>query len=79
MASESRGDGGEPKRLDVRSIDGEPFDDIMAALGRLDEGETLRLINGFEPEPLYGVLESRGFEHETSEEDGVWCVDITHA
>jgi uncharacterized protein (DUF2249 family) len=79
MASEPREDGGETKRLDVREVDGEPFDDIMAALGRLDEGETLRLVNSFEPEPLYGVLESRGFEHETSENDGVWRVDITHA
>lgn len=78
MASEPLDDG-EPNRLDVREIDGEPFDDIMAAVGRLDDGETLLLINSFEPEPLYGVLESRGFDHETSEDDGVWRVEVTRA
>jgi len=68
------------RRLDVREIDGEPFDDIVAALDDLPEGERLRLINSFEPEPLYAVLSERGFTHETERvgPDEVH-VDIEHA
>lgn len=63
--------------LDVREVDGEPFGVISSALDRLDDGETLLLINGFEPEPLYGVLDRRGFAHEASRvDDGEWHVRI---
>ncbi|MDY7083131.1 MAG: DUF2249 domain-containing protein [Halobacteria archaeon] len=64
-------------QLDAREID-EPFDDIMAALSELDEGDTLTLVNSFEPEPLYNVLENRGFTYEAEEDNGVWYVDIEH-
>lgn len=66
--------------LDVREIDGEPFSDIMAAVESLGDGEMLLLLNSFEPKPLYGVLEQRGFEYESnrSEED-VWQIEITQA
>ncbi|AQL43956.1 hypothetical protein BV210_15165 [Halorientalis sp. IM1011] len=68
------------RRLDVRDIDGEPFDDIMAALDDLPDGERLRLINSFEPEPLYAVLEQRGFTHETERVGpDEFHVDIEHA
>jgi uncharacterized protein (DUF2249 family) len=68
------------RRLDAREIDGEPFGEIMAALGELPDGESLLLINSFEPEPLYGVLEERGYEHETTNPDPeVWHVEITKA
>lgn len=78
MTDESLED--DPERLDVREIDGEPFGDIMTALNSLAAGETLRLVNSFEPEPLYAVLESRGFRYETDEVDeGLWHVDIEHA
>ncbi len=54
--------------LDVRpslaqGID--PFHLIMGEVAKLEEGEILHLINGFEPKPLYNVLGSRGFEHFT--------------
>ncbi|TKX58090.1 DUF2249 domain-containing protein [Halorubrum sp. SS7] len=66
------------ERLDAREIDGEPFGDIMAALDGLDEGESLCLVNGFEPVPLYDVLAERGFEHETANPaDDEWHVEIT--
>ncbi|MFB6097392.1 MAG: DUF2249 domain-containing protein [Haloferacaceae archaeon] len=65
--------------LDAREIDGEPFDDIVDALADLDRGETLVLLNSFEPVPLYDVLEERGFTHETDQEDGTWRVRIEHA
>jgi uncharacterized protein (DUF2249 family) len=67
------------RRLDVRDIDGEPFDDIMSALDDLAADETLLLVNSFEPEPLYDVVERRGFTYETSNpEPGVWYVAIDH-
>lgn len=53
--------------LDVREIDGEPFGAIMSALEGLGNTETLLLVNSFEPVPLYDVLSSRGFDHETTE------------
>lgn len=66
--------------LDVRDIEGEPFGDIVAALETLAPDERLLLVNSFEPEPLYAVLDERGFTHEAREdEDGVWRVTIEHA
>lgn len=66
--------------LDIRDIDGEPFSDIMTALDRLPEGDTLVLINSFEPEPLYSVLEQQGFVHETTRiDDDEWRIAIEHA
>lgn len=66
--------------LDVRAIDGQPFGPIMTALGALSEGETLLLINSFEPEPLYGVLTKRGFEYEPEQRGpDLWYVRIEHA
>jgi uncharacterized protein (DUF2249 family) len=68
------------RTLDVREIDGEPFEDIMAALDDLSDDESLLLINSFEPVPLYDVLETRGFEHETANpEPETWHVEITKA
>lgn len=68
------------RELDAREIDGEPFSDIMAALESLPEDGTLVLINSFEPEPLYTVLEQRGFAYETSQaSDDEWHVSIAHA
>jgi uncharacterized protein (DUF2249 family) len=67
------------RELDVRKTDGEPFGDIMAALEDLPNGESLLLINSFEPQPLYEVLEQRGFQHETTTPDSeVWYVKIRH-
>lgn len=69
---------GPARTLDARDIDGEPFGAIMAALEGLGDGETLLLINSFEPEPLYGVLEERGFRYESSREaTDEWHVAIT--
>lgn len=66
--------------LDVRDIDGEPFDDIVAALDSLPENQTLLLVNSFEPKPLYNVLDQRGFAHDAAEvEPDVWHVEIEHA
>jgi uncharacterized protein (DUF2249 family) len=68
------------RTLDVREIDGEPFGDIMAALEELSDDESLLLINSFEPAPLYDVLETRGFEHETENPaPEKWFIEITKA
>lgn len=67
------------RTLDVREVE-EPFDRIVEELASLPEGATLTLVNSFEPEPLYGVLDARGFDHEARrvgpEE---WRVEVTHA
>ena len=71
---------GPDRTLDVRDVEGEPFDRIVEALESLPEGGTLTLINSFEPEPLYGVLEARGFDHETRRAGPEeWRVVIAHA
>ncbi|WP_137285762.1 DUF2249 domain-containing protein [Halorussus salinisoli] len=68
------------KSLDVREIDGEPFEDIMAALEDLSTDESLLLVNSFEPEPLYDVLTQRGFEYETTNpKPDEWHVEIERA
>lgn len=61
------------RELDVRPIlrdGGEPFQAIMAAVGSLAPGEGLKLFATFRPQPLFGVMASRGFEHEVIEIDG---------
>jgi len=66
--------------LDVRERDGESFGDIVAALKELERGERLRLVNSFEPTPLYDVLTERGFTYETTQVDSdLYHVDIEHA
>lgn len=78
MRSERFGDA--DHELDVREIDGEPFDDIMAALDDLSDEESLLLINDFEPEPLYQVLADRGFDFETANPTATeWQVKIVSA
>jgi len=68
------------ERLDAREIEGNPFDDITAALAELAEAESLLLVNGFEPTPLYDVLERRGFAYETTRRTPTeWHVEITRA
>ncbi|MFB6295648.1 MAG: DUF2249 domain-containing protein [Halobacteriales archaeon] len=54
------------RTLDARDIDGEPFSEIMETLEALGGDDSLLLINSFEPEPLYDVLEQRGFTYETT-------------
>jgi uncharacterized protein (DUF2249 family) len=78
MRSERFGD--TDRQLDVREIDGEPFENIMAALEELSDDESLLLINSFEPEPLYNVLEDRGYEYETANPSPEeWQVEIKRA
>lgn len=68
------------RRLDARDVEGEPFGAIMDALDELERGGQLLLVNSFEPEPLYGVLEERGFEAESEQvASDEWHVLVEHA
>jgi uncharacterized protein (DUF2249 family) len=61
-------------REDIRA-GREPFSKIMAAVARLTEDQSLRLIAPFEPKPLYAVLANQGFCHESKAvADGSWEV-----
>jgi uncharacterized protein (DUF2249 family) len=66
--------------LDVRDRTDPPFPVISDALDELDADERLRLVNEFEPVPLYDVLADRGFDYETERiDDDEWHVTIEHA
>jgi uncharacterized protein (DUF2249 family) len=58
------------KELDVRPIlasGGEPFQAIMEAVEGLAPGQGLRLLAPFRPQPLFSVMERKGFVHQVSE------------
>ena len=62
-----------PRLLDVRPIlkdGGEPFQAIMQAVAGLEPGQGLRLVAPFRPQPLFRVMEGRGFDHEDREIGG---------
>ena len=68
------------RTLDARDLDEPPFDPIVAALDDLGADESLLLINGFEPVPLYDVLAERGFDHETDRvAEDEWHVRIARS
>jgi uncharacterized protein (DUF2249 family) len=61
------------KQLDVRPIlaeGGEPFKAIMSAVEALTPGQGLLLIAPFKPQPLFSVMQRKGFTHEVSELEG---------
>jgi uncharacterized protein (DUF2249 family) len=68
----------EPLTVDVRDdirAGREPFGRIMDAASSLRDGQSLVVINVFEPVPLYGVMAAKGFEHETDRlPDGDWQI-----
>lgn len=60
-------------QLDVRPIlrdGGEPFQAIMGAVSALNPGQGLKLLVTFRPQPLFGVMANRGFDHEVVELEG---------
>ncbi|WP_108398582.1 DUF2249 domain-containing protein [Devosia submarina] len=64
--------------LDVRPIQrngGEPLSAIMGVVGRLAEGQGLRLLSTFKPVPLFSMMAAKGFTHEAQPlENGEWSV-----
>ena len=61
--------------LDVRPILAkgiDPFKSIMAELEKMADGNTLMIINTFEPIPLLNILKTKGYSYETERpENGV--------
>jgi uncharacterized protein (DUF2249 family) len=58
------------RELDVRPIladGGEPFQAIMAAVEGLAPGQGLTLFAPFRPQPLFSVMERKGFLYQVSE------------
>ena len=59
--------------MDVRPIlesGVDPFNVIMEGLKNLKEGETLCIINTFEPIPLLNILKKKGYDYETERPGG---------
>jgi uncharacterized protein (DUF2249 family) len=69
------------EELDVRPLlarGEEPFGAIMAAAGRMQPGQSLRLLASFEPAPLFAVLGKRGFRSASRQLDpDTWEVLFT--
>ncbi len=61
--------------LDVRPIlesGVDPFDKIMETLKSMNDNQTLKIINTFEPVPLLNILKTKGYEYKTERpEQGV--------
>jgi uncharacterized protein (DUF2249 family) len=70
-----------PLTLDVRPelrSGAEPLPKILQAVGRLQAGQSLRLLTTFEPIPLYAVLGWKGFAHvATHHGEGEWEILFT--
>ncbi len=65
--------------LDVRSLDmAQRFTAIFGKLEELPEGDTLLLINDFEPVPLFAALDNKGYACQSLQVNDVeWHVKIT--
>lgn len=60
--------------LDVRPTlnrGGDPFNEIMGELMRLQEGYALEVINSFEPTPLIKIANARGYASKVETKEGV--------
>ncbi len=55
------------KTIDVRHLQGNFFPGLQKQAKGLKVGEGLKVIQTFEPHPLYGALEALGFEHHTEQ------------
>ncbi|MDA8192684.1 MAG: DUF2249 domain-containing protein [Thermaerobacter sp.] len=69
------------KQLDVRPIlqaGGEPFGEIMAFVQALEPGQAFELLATFRPDPLFKVMEGKGYANRSEElADGSWSVLFT--
>ncbi len=67
--------------LDVRpdlAAGQDPLTKILATADTIGVGESLVILVGFEPVPLYAVLGQRGFSHQSERtSDGTWRVKFT--
>lgn len=69
---------GQEHKLDARGVAIlERFHVITGKLGELAEGDSLLLINDFEPAPLYGELRSQGFTYDSRQVGPLaWHIEI---
>lgn len=56
---------GPARTVDVRPLEEPPFDAVVDALGDLEAGETVEVVAGVAPVPLYDALEARGWTYES--------------
>ena len=70
---------GQDHELDVRSLAmTQRFSAIFGKLEELPEGDTLLLINDFEPVPLFAALDNKGYACQSLQVNEVdWHVKIT--
>jgi hypothetical protein len=62
-------------RIDVREVTGNFLPGLLARAGRIEVGEGVCVIQGFEPIPLYSAMADLGFEHHTEKiSDGEYRV-----
>ena len=58
----------------------EPMEKVLRALALLQPGQHIRLLLHREPFPLYSILDSRGYRHDTvPQADGSYVVLIRQA
>ena len=65
--------------MDVRpqiEANKDPFNEIHKAVTKLQKGETLKIINSFEPVPLIKLLKQKGYLCIAKKEDEVWITLI---
>jgi len=55
--------------MDVRDLKGNFLPAILKKAGMLKKGEGIKIIQSFEPIPLYSTLEEMGFDYETEKQD----------
>lgn len=66
-------------QLDVRPLDiPDRFNAIFGKLDELARGDTLLLINDFEPVPLFGEMQNRGYTYEKQQKGpSEWHIKIS--
>ncbi len=66
-------------QLDVRPLDFMArFSAIFGKLEELPPGDSLLLINDFEPVPLFGALDNRGYSYESQQvAETEWHIKIS--
>jgi TusA-related sulfurtransferase len=67
--------------IDARGLEPpEPMEKVMQTLDLLRPGQCIRLLLHREPFPLYPILQSRGFRHDTAPQaDGSYVILIRPA
>jgi len=75
MAGEWKKDRESFEKIDVRKMTGNFLPMLLEKAGKVPAGEGIRVIQSFEPIPLYSALEAMGFEYATEKApDGAYHV-----